>query len=59
MKKKVIIIGLILAVVLGGGLFYRSNHLAGHDTEIAAEKTAGKDTDKAENKDKDKEEEPK
>ncbi len=57
MKKKVLIIGLILAVVLGGGFYYCSNHLAGKNTENAAEKPAQKGTDKAEDKEKGKEEE--
>jgi len=40
-NKKVIIIGLILAVALGGGFLYRSAHLKGSAGEHAEKKEAG------------------
>jgi cobalt-zinc-cadmium efflux system membrane fusion protein len=47
-NKLVIIIGLILAVALGGGLYYRFNHLA---SEKGAEKAAGDGAEKSGAKD--------
>lgn len=41
MKKKAIIIGLILAVALGGGLYYRTQHSKGGGAEHAENKEAG------------------
>jgi cobalt-zinc-cadmium efflux system membrane fusion protein len=46
-KKKVIIIGLILAVALGGGLLYRSTHLKSGGGEHAENKEAGHKEEKA------------
>jgi membrane fusion protein, heavy metal efflux system len=40
-NKKGIIIGLILAIALGGGLFYRFTHVAGGGGEHAEKKDAG------------------
>ena len=47
MKKKVIIIGLILAVALGGGLLYRSTHLKSSGGEHAEKNEAGHKEEKA------------
>jgi len=46
-KKKVIIIGLILAVALGGGLLYRSTHLKSGGGEHAEKNEAGHKEEKA------------
>lgn len=47
MSKKAIIIGLILAVALGGGLFYRFTHLTSGAGEHAEQQEAGHKEEKA------------
>ena len=57
MNKKAIIIGLILAVALGGGLYYRANQAKSGDAEHAEHKEAGHKEEKAGGHEEDKEHE--